>query len=413
MLTHSQRNTSQYHVFIETEYIMFSDHIANACVNLITLNSYLGFSPFRIDSSQGKVCIHFSSHCRFVHNWIWVFAYGLFVLPTHLFELLHTKKSFEQIPFLLILLLMTSVVAMITSILSLRAVTCMQILNAFFKFVEQVTAKYKLRFTAIENLVLEALFFAAYLLPLLLGILAFFDCLFRPFEPTYLLFGINPVFVSWTTYLTACCWYGSFAIGLMSTIGMVLAIGLVYFAHALPLLRNDLRLGQSNYRTSSSLREDFQSLIITWRSLEIFINIVNVELLFWLRYIDWCCKTSFVICLVTTIFHGSSIGLVTNVLLITGSVLDIIGWTFVLTFGGIHYKWSEQTIRTWRQVYWPVKKDWNFVRRTKLACKPFTFGNGRQFFMTPMALVVFWESVSLNTMTALLTYRDILGRYSK
>lgn len=238
--------------------------------------------------------------------------------------------------------------------------------------------------------------------------MAFIDCLFRPYEPTYLLFGINPGIVTWVPYLIACCWYGLFTVGLTSAFGMVLSLGLVYFAHALPLLRNDLRMGQVTYRITSALRDHTLALINTWRAMEIFINIINVEVLFCLRYIDGCLKTGVVICLLTTAFHGDSVGLGTKVLLISGSIMTVIIWIVMFTLGGVHNRWSQETLESWKQVYWPNKREWKFNERTKHSCKPFTFGNVHQYYMTPMTLAVFLDSISANTITALITYRDIL-----
>lgn len=76
----------------------------------------------------------------------------------------------------------------------------------------------------------------------------------------------------------------------------------------------------------------------------------------------------------------------------------------------MQYKWSEDTIASWKNPkYWRTKKDFAYIRRVNLCCSPFSIGDGKRYFVRPITVLKFFSSVSRNTFRALITYADVVN----
>lgn len=391
---------------------MYTDSIARTFLRLATFTNWLGCSPYRVDRVLGKIYIHFWSHFRTIHVWSWFTAYAIIVLPTHLY-ILHTTGQTRRFNFTLIILGGCCMCSILLGVLTFKTLGVLQIVNAVFKFLPDFKDKYLSDYDYqkdnFRNKLLEIFLLLVYVSITVLGVGGAIDSCIRPFAAPYLLFNIDPHFVTWPWYIITCGWYGSFGIGFTSVLGLLAYTGILYFAYSLPIIRQELRTGQKTYKTSDFLRKDPHHLIITWRTMQYITRLINIELGFCLLYIQGTIKSMLLVCAVTLVYQWNSSGILIRGLMMFGGIFGALIWCVVLTLAGFQYSWSKETIESWKREYWLRKEDWRYIERFKMSCRPLSVGDGKRYHIQPVTMLRFLNGLSKNTFTALITYGDFMG----
>ncbi|CAL8129076.1 unnamed protein product [Orchesella dallaii] len=108
----------------------------------MAINGNLGLSPWRVNRIVGKVEIDRWRCARAVHLWLWVVAYAVIVVPTHMYEVYSTTKSVQHLArnktliYLLIELIICSFFVIFSGTITLSPVSFCQILNGLYKYTE-------------------------------------------------------------------------------------------------------------------------------------------------------------------------------------------------------------------------------------------------------------------------------------
>ncbi len=391
---------------------MYRDSLAKTFIFLTTLTSWLGCSSYRVDRQKGKLYIGFWCHYRLIHFWLWFAAYLIIVLPTHLY-ILHIKGEIRLFNFTLMIEGGCYICCIILGVFAFKAKGQCQLMNGLFiflpKFQEKYMAEYDFKKDDLQNSIIELFLIQTYGGCVVVGILAALDCAVRPFAPPYLLFNIDPQFVAWPWYVLTCGWYGSFAIGFSAGTGLFSYFAMMYFAYCLPIVGFELRLGQKFYKTSDFLRKDPQQLVIVWKSLEYLVKVMNVEGAFSVLYIQSGIIFCLLVAAVTLVYQWNMLSVVVRLMMAFVGLFSVLTFCVFLKLAGIQYKWSKQTIKSWRVEYFPKRIDWKYMERVKLASKPLSLGDGKRYTIQPMTVLKFLRSLSRNTFRALITYGKVMG----
>lgn len=391
---------------------MYRNFLAETFILIITLTNWLGCSPFRVDRKKGQFYIHFWGHARVIHYCIWFAAYLFIVLPTHLYTL-HSQGEIRRFNFTLIIEVGCYISCIVLGVFAFKAKGVCQLLNGLFRFLPDFQEKYMSDYDNkkddLRNIIIEILTVGSYGGCLVIGCMAALDCAIRPFAAPYVLFNIDPHFVTWPCYIFASVWYGSFAIGFSSTVGIFSYFGVAYFAYILPIIGNETRMGQKSYKTSGFLRKDPLHLVVVWKSIQYLVKVMNIEAAFSLFYIESGIIAVSLVAAVTLVYQWNTLSLVVRLMMSFIGGFSVLIWCIVLKLAGLQYKWSEKTIDTWRVEYFPRKRDWKYMQRVKKASKPFSLGDGERYNIQPMTVLEFLSSLSRNTFTALITYGEVMG----
>lgn len=272
--------------------------------------------------------------------------------------------------------------------------------------------KYSFQLNFRENFLVAFLLLGVFFGALFIGCLAALDCMLRPYGGPYLLFSINPRVVTWPFYLWASFWYGRWAVGFLSGFACIIGGDLLYVAYALPLLRNELRMGQRSYRSNAILRTNTDNLVTNWKILDIFVRILNMEVTFVFLYFEVVLVCITLFCTVTLVYQWSSTGVVIRMMMTLLAFAGVFCLGHCFAFRGTGVQMGEEALGTWRKEFWPLCKDWKYMKRVKLSCRPFSFGDGKRYFIEPISVLKFLSSVSRNTFRALITYEDLVDRFT-
>lgn len=167
--------------------------------------------------------------------------------------------------------------------------------------------------------------------------------------------------------------------------------------------------GSKNYKTSGFLRKDPYHLAVTWRTLQYLVKVPNLEGAFILLYAQVAIVGIFLVAAVSLVFEWDNASVVVRLLLGFMAGFSVLFWCIILTLGGLQYKWSEETINSWRIECWKRKQVWKYMERFKLAVRPFSLGDGKRYYIQPLTVLKFLKSVSRNAFRALITYADVMG----
>ncbi len=391
---------------------MFTKEIANRIIFMLSWLNKIGTFPLKFNLTRGHLFVDSQCHFRTIHIWIWATCYCLIVLPTHMYKLFQLRQ-FEQLSYTLLLWLGGLTATTLLRVFALRALGICQLFNANFKFLETFTEKFMQNYKLSKReeqlcWIFEKCIFVCFCMCSLIGGLAGLDCFLHPQAPPYPLFEVDPRFLSWPVYLISGIWFGSIATGLTATFGFLVYNLAVYFAGILVIIKNEMRLGKTFYKSSNNLRMDPFTLVTTWRSIEILVTMINTELTYnLLIYIQGGLTTCIVFSIVTLTFHWKSSGTIIKIMMIIFGSASMFGYSAVVQLAGLKYKWSEQTIKSWKQQYFFGKSDGLYMKKFKLSCKPLGIGDGRRYVIRPKTILLFFRSVSRCTFKALLAYRNL------
>ncbi len=375
----------------------------------------MGVIPGRIDQEQGKIYIHFWSHFRTIHVWSWMTAYGIIVLPTNIYTL-YTTNQMSYVTLVLLGICGCSAVSILLGVACFKTFGLVQTLNALFKYFDDFADNYlseptlkdirNMRFLELFNLLI-------FLGCSGIGCLAALNGLIQPYAPIHLLFSVDPRHVNWLVYLVTNVWFGSFAISSFMCFGLLAFATIIYFSCTLPIVRWEARMGlrEDKYKTSNKLRDDPFNLVTTWRALEILVKMMNMEFAFCVMYIQGIIIAAFLITAVTLVYYWETSSWLILFMMSFSAMVYVSAWSLVLTLAGIQYKWSEETIESWKRAgnYWRNGIDRKYMERVTRASLPFSLGDGKRFFIMPITVLRFMESVCRNTFRALITYGKVMG----
>lgn len=390
---------------------MFTKEIANRIIFMLSWLNRIGTFPLKFNLTRGHLFVDFRCHFRTIYIWIWATCYCIIVLPTHMYTL-YQRRQFEQLSYTLLLWLGGLTATTLLRVFALKALGLCQLFNASFKFLETFSEKFMRDYKLTKNeevkyWIFEKCIFACFCICSLIGALIGLDFFLHPQAPPYPLFEVDPRFLSWPVLLISGIWFSSIATGLTATFGFVVYGLAVYFAGILVIIKNEVRLGKQHYKSSNILRIHPFTLMTTWRSIEIIVIMINNELTYnFLIYIQGGLTTCIVFSMVTLTFHWKSSGTIVRLMMITFGLASMLGYSAVLQLAGLKYKWSEQTIRSWKRQYF-LGKDWLYVKKFKLSCRPLCIGDGRRYVVRPKTILLFFRSVTSCTFKTLLTYRSL------
>lgn len=390
---------------------MFTANMANIFVFLNRIANIIGSSPFRINSKGGKVVIHLPSHFRVIHFSVWMHVYGSIVLPTHLY-ILYTTGDYRKCNFVILVTHFCFVCDLFCGVFAFKTLGVCQFLNGMFKFLQDFEAKYmttkktrgELRHLKFGELFLSVVVF----LCLTVGVMAALDCCIRPHASVYLLFNVSPRITPWWAYLIACGWYSSFAIGFTATMGVFAYIGVMFFVFSVILIRSEFRWGCQQYKSKASLRKNLSELVTNWHALEILMKVVNTEVMFCVLFFQSILRNVVVFASCTLLYHWSSLGNLLRGMLIFVSLAGPGVWCIFLILGGLLFQASEITIASWHPELCYRRKERQILERSRKACKPFSLGDGKRYFIQPNSFPKFIYSLSKSTFRSLITYGNVL-----
>ncbi len=392
---------------------MFTQEIANRIIFLLSWLNKLGTFPLKVNTNQGYFYVDLRCHFHTLHFWMWCTCYVVIVLPTHMHKLFQGGQI-DQLSYTLLIWLAGITCTQLLRVLAFRPHGLCQLFNGTARFQEQFWEKFlkNQKFSKNEEkrvMIFEKCLFACCCICSLVGTLIGLDSFVHPRSPAYTLFELDERFLSWPVYLIANLWLATLTTGIASIFGFLLYILIIYFAEILPIIKNEMRPGKPFYKTSNLLRCDPLTLVTTWRSMEYIVILINAELTYDLLM---CIQDGFTTCIVFAVvtlkYHGETSGIIIKFMMIVVTVSCCFGYTAFLHLSSLQYKWSEQTIRSWKREHFFAKKDWLYIKKFKMSCRPFSIGDGRRFLIRPKTVLIFLRSTCRCTFRALLTYKSVL-----
>lgn len=254
---------------------------------------------------------------------------------------------------------------------------------------------------------LEAFMLVSYVFSVWLGFMVGAHSYLRPFAPPYLTFGMDKRHMSTFVYLLASSWFSWFAVGVTTVLGGIPTFGIFYFAYILPIIQRELKIGGHRYKTSSLLREP-DHLVLNWRALEVFVKYVNMELAFTFVYLQMIFVAIILFSVVTLTYQWNELRLNTVIFLTGTSFFAFFGWSLFLMVSGFQYLCCQNTVDSWQWNCWSNAAERIYMRKVKLSCRPFSFGDGKRFFIKPITAMSYMNCVSENTFRAMITYSDVM-----
>lgn len=391
---------------------MYTDSLLAWFIRIVRYTNWLGCLPYRIDTTRGKLYIHPWSHFRTFHVWSWATAYAVIVLPTHLYQL-YCMGQTRRFNFTVQIWIGASGCSLLTGIFTWYSKGNCQIINSLFKLLPDFASKYMSEYDFSKdfatNKLLEGVLLTLYTIVVALGYLASLDCFIRPTAPPYPLFNIEKQYVSWTAYLVSCCWYTSFALGFFALVAYLLFIAIFYFYYSSQIIGRELRMGRRSYKTTACLRENPYELVKVWQTFGVLTKCINMELGQFILFLQIVCRNCCIFSAIVLVYQWKRSGIVVRSLMMFLWVVALTVWSLILIVAGTLYKWSLETLQSWKQEYWCRKVDWNYMKRAKKACLPLSIGDGKRYFVTPVSVLMYIKGVSKNTFMALITYADVMG----
>ncbi len=392
---------------------MYTDPIVKAFLAMVTFGNWLGSIPYHYDNVKEKLYIHFWSHFRLIHFWSWVTAYVAVTLPTHLYQL-YTAQKFKKFNYILVLLIYGIICFVMLGVLSFNTMSICQFVNGFWKFLPYFENKlFKTRTRNKRKRTIDLLAEMASMLLcggcILCAAIAGIHSFVRPQEPTYLLFGIRRVFMSWPLILVASGWFTNYVFGCACVFYLFCLHWILYFVYFMPIIRYELRKGLPTYKTRLALRLDPYLLVTTWKSIEIMMKSVNIEIGFILAYLEVLFELSTIIAIVSLVYQWELYGIFIRAVMCIFIFVGTVVWPIALTLAGIHYKWTKDTLNSWKPKYWWKRSEQEYMEKIKKSCAPFSLGNGGGYFITPLSTPNYLIKLGINCATVLITYGKLMG----
>lgn len=392
---------------------MFTDQMAKRIIFIISFLNKLHILPFKTNRIYGKFYVDLWSHCLVAHSFLWNLCYVTLFLPENLLHL-YTTHQISQFNFTVLIWICGLIVTFCFAVIASRPQGLCQLVNATYKYLSDFPKtfmpNYDFSQDARFNKILEYLMFSTFCGCCGLGAIIGLDSFIRPNSPTYMLYRIDERFISWPVRLLASIWFTNFAMGSTGMFGFLAYNAILFGYYYLDIIKKEIRLGRSSYKTINSLRSNPVNLIQTWRSIQILVLLLNQQLFYnCLMFMQALFTVVIIFCVVTLKYQWNLNGTIVKLFLIAVSTAVFIGWSCFLTLGGYLWKWSDQTIKSWKRQYWVIKKDWLYIKKFKRSCKPLYLADDRRYILKPVTVLLFVRKLSQNIVRAMVTYGKMFG----
>ncbi|CAL8072500.1 unnamed protein product [Orchesella dallaii] len=380
---------------------------------LVTVGSFFGFLPFKLDNERGKLRVDLRSRAKSIHSAMWLVAYSWLVLPTHTYEL-YRMQNLHKLSYTVVIMLCATMGIILDGLLTINSEGVCQFLNAFYKLLESFPEKYMPNYDytreKLRMKLTEAAFIISTALCVWLGFMVAIHSWLEPSAPAYMLFMIPKESLTLPVYIIASTWFSIYAVNVTVVLATIPLHGLCYFIYVLPILHTELRLGlsPSKYKAIGILREPNQ-LVVNYKMLQIFVKMVNNEFGILFVVLQLLFIQIILFCNVTLMFQWQDLKINTKILLTFIAGFATCGWATFLFVAGIQYGYSEAATESWKLEYWSTRTERLYMERVKWSLRPFSFGDGKRFIIKPVTVLKYIDSVSINTFRSLITYGNVLG----
>ncbi|CAL8143489.1 unnamed protein product [Orchesella dallaii] len=400
----------------ETDFQVSKVHF-NLLRILTTIARFLGFAPYYVDTTIGKLSFYSGvCHGRCIHNWLWMTAYAIIVLPTHAIQLhmasdsILSIRSNKTIIYLVLGMLFCCIVTIIMGTLVLNPTPICQIMNCILKYIEKFPVKYMPTYDPFQERI-KMLSLEVFMVATIGGILfvlsfIIIHCFLHPTTLAYPAFSVPSQFLFLPVYLLSCSWFCLSAFGSVLTILSILITVELYLFYFLPVIQKELRLGRVRYKTHSMLREPYH-LVLNWRALQVFVTTFNIEMGFVISPVQSILLAMVLVCNVSIVFQWHLFRFTTKILLIGAGLLIPTIWCFILYMAGQQYLASIKTKESWKLENWEGIKDRKYISRFRRSCRSLGAGDGGSLVVTPVMVLQFADSLSQNTFRAFITYVEL------
>lgn len=386
---------------------MLTERMARRLVQLLTFLNKLCAFPFKVETTSGIIYVDERIHRNVIQLWVFTLMYATIIFPTHLYDL-RKSNQLAKFYFTIVTWIGGLFCSLVYGILAIRTHGICQLLNGGYKlilnFQEKYMAEYDFQKDEKFNRILEKGMFSIFCTFCCVGIIMGVDSLLRPQAPAYLLYGVDKQFLFWPVRLLATAIVAYVAIGCMGVIGFFLYNSVLFSNFTFNVVRNELRMGRSSYKSSKFLRLEPLHFVTSWRSMQILVTMVNTEVMYNTIILLQGLITSFILfAMVTLTYQSTNSEISVKLFMAFASIVVVCGWSLFLVLAGFQYSMSNGTIRSWKREYWFLKQDWLYIAKFKKSCKPFWIGDGR-YVIKPITFLIFLRKISRNTFRALCAF---------
>ncbi|CAL8072498.1 unnamed protein product [Orchesella dallaii] len=366
---------------------------------LVTVGSFFGFLPFKLDNERGKLRVDLWSRAKSIHSAMWLLAYAWLVLPTHIWEL-YKAQNFHKLSYTVVIMLCATMGIILDGILTFNATGVCQVINGLYKILDRFPEKYMPNYDykkdKIRTMLADDSFIISTVFCVWLGFMIALHCWLRPTAPAYLLFMIPKHAHNIPIYIIASSWFSIYAINVTVVLATIPLHGLLYFIYILPIIQTEIRLGhKKRYKTIDLLRAQ-RHLVLNYKMVEIFVKFMNVEIGITFVGLQLLFTQITLFCNVTLIFQWAELKMNTKVVLTFIAGFATFGWACFLYVAGTQYGYSDKAKESWRLDFWSTKEERLYMERVKWSLRPFSFGDGKRFVIKPVTVLLFMNSVSQN-----------------
>ncbi|CAL8129116.1 unnamed protein product [Orchesella dallaii] len=399
-------------------HFMLNDHLLLLTKYTVKVTSTIGFTPMYIDTVRGKATVNNWSWARAIHFWSWIFAYAAIVLPTHTIEVwlsskdVRSLRSNKTVIYLFITNLFSWFFTLFLGLATLKPLVVCQLFNSLYKYIETFPAKYiatrNLKQERIKTIQMEFLFAATTFVMVFVTTLFVLYIFLHPNATPFPAYRVPIRLLSLPIYLVACSWPGMFAYNFCAIFNVLVCNIIFYFFSVSPIIRDELRLGRSEYKTTNKLREPYH-LVMNYRAIQILVKTFNLELGMFFVPGQMLLTQIILVCNVSLLFQWDLFELNTKAFLALLSVTPLFGYAIFLWMAGLQYQGTVKTVNSWKLSHWNRRQDRMYMERVKKTCFPISFGDGKRYIINPKKVLQFINSVSRNTFRAIAMYGKVFG----
>lgn len=378
---------------------------------LVKVSSSMGFCPYKYYPAKRHFRIHYPSWSRSFILWIFALCYVLIILPTNFCQL-YKAKDFQQINYVVIYFLSTTCSNIFVGMQVVKPKQFCQGLNAVWRFLETLPEMYipehDVRKDKRKMQFFHLLVSVAATAVVAFTIILILHYYFFPTSGPFLTFSIPPHYMFSWIWLGNCIYMAYSVTGMLSNVALFLLYAIAYFQFIMPIFRNELKMGQRQYKTKAEFRTPL-NLLVNWRSVEIFVvNVTDNE--FGFIFVPLQMTISFLTLFsnVTLVYHSHSMQTNSVLMLISNLVLCTTGWAIFLYQAGKQFHLSAKVLNTWRPDVWKPSER-KYMMKVKRACRPIWVGDGKRYVIRPVSVLNFFRSLSKNSCRALITYGKLYG----
>lgn len=183
---------------------------------------------------------------------------------------------------------------------------------------------------------------------------------------------------------------------------LVLNVSMFYGYYLILFVTTELRVGQTNYKTSHDLRQRPEHLFQTYRAFQIlhrnFLNLFGQYVL--------VANVLFMISLIYLFFvlirYWSQISVYARAPMLLGTFLCLAVWTSIIILSIMLETKGKKVLHSWNGSYCAGNNEKKIMQKFKKSCKPLIVCHGTQFVIRKNSILVFYRGVTKGTFRALL-----------